>query len=110
MIKTGCTISTSGFKKYEHNKPCFNTAGYQIPIRAGFENGKILSNSIDIPKNWVQNIDDPYMIKKTLNTLKKERKMVPDGSVSAKELLFANYFDKDREGILDSAKKAEGMK
>jgi hypothetical protein len=33
-----------------------------------------------------------------------------DGSVSAKEYLFAKYFDKDGDGILDSAEKAECLK
>jgi hypothetical protein len=118
MIKTGCTITTTGFNKFEHNKPSFNTNGYQIPYRSGFENGKILSNSLDIPRSWGQNHDDPYMVIKTLTTLKKSRKMLPDpsydlngdGSVSAKEYKFAKYFDKDRDGILDSAEKAECIK
>jgi hypothetical protein len=51
MLKTGSTI-TSGFNALSHHRPEYNTNGFQIHVRPGKENGRILSNSIDIPKSW----------------------------------------------------------
>ena len=51
MLKTGSTI-TNGFSAMTHHRPEYNTKGFEIHVRPGKENGKILSNSIDIPKSW----------------------------------------------------------
>ena len=99
MLKTGCTITTNGFSAVSHHRPEYNTNGFQIQVRTGKENGKILSNSIDIPKAWSKDNSN----KKTWTSVKQSRKFKPnptyditgDGNVSAKEYLIAKYFDKD---------------
>ena len=113
MLKTGSTI-TNGFSALAHHRPEYNTKGFQINYRPGKENGKILSNSIDIPTSW----GTENSAKKTWSSIKMSRKLKPDpsydltgdGNVSAKEYLIAKYFDKNHDGVLDPEEKEECMK
>jgi hypothetical protein len=113
MLKTGYTVS-NGFNKLEHQCPVYSNKGFEIPIKKGFENGKILASSIEIPKAW----GEVQQTKRTVTSLKRKRKIIPDpsydltgdGTVSAKEYLIAKIFDKDGDGILNDEEKAECIK